>query len=131
MFKRTPLLILFPIVLAVAPTHAQTQTPEKMVVAFPQDANAVASEDLSKRLSGHILKFVGGGNEFRADVRGNGYAFITGGTGFRDSGKWRIEGSAVCWEWRGIGPSCNEIRESSGNFWIKLRTGEVTKATIE
>ena len=102
---------------------AQTAAPTE----FPQDAHAGSPETLGPQLSGkvfHVKTADGGG--FRIEYRANGYVYLDMSTGFRDSGKWRIEGSTICAEWRQIRASCSEARLRGDTVFVKrANNGEI------
>lgn len=65
-------------------------------------------------------------SSWRLDFRSNGYAFIDVSNGFRDSGKWRVEGSALCSEWQRLpAAACSEIRLAGGVLHLKRSNSEI------
>ena len=65
----------------------------------------------------------------RVQFRGD-YAYANVGNA-SDTGKWRVEGSAVCYEWRSFKPSCSEIRQVGDLLHFKRsNNGEVMRMTL-
>ena len=59
-----------------------------------------------------------------AAYRGD-FAFVNIGNA-SDSGKWRVEGSSVCNDWRNLRPSCSEVRLLGDVMYVKrANNGEV------
>ena len=111
-----PSLLLAP-VLAIAQTSFPT--------SFPEAATPLNPETLKQRLAGKtfLLKPVVGA-ELRIEYQDT-YAFVNVG-GTSDSGKWRIEGSSVCVDWRKFPPSCSEARLIADTIYIKRSSnGEI------
>ena len=50
------------------------------------------------------------GQEMRLQYKDNGFAFIDTNRGFRDTGKWRVEGKNVCTDWSRAPSGCGEAR---------------------
>jgi hypothetical protein len=45
---------------------------------------------------------------------------------FSDSGKWRVEGSSVCVDWKKAPPSCSDARLTGDILYMKrTSTGEI------
>ena len=116
------LLLVFPILAA-----AQTKFPTD----FPADAVVLAPEALRQLLTGKVATTsLANGPGFKITYRGD-YAFLNANN-VADSGKWRVEGSAVCFDWRNRKPSCAEVRMVGGSMYIKLASsGEVALTTTE
>jgi hypothetical protein len=51
------------------------------------------------------------------------------GGGFRQSGKWTIEGYTVCTKWiqPGTTDSCNEVGLDGGQLYLRRNSGSVVK----
>ena len=107
----------------LAPVLALAQT--SFPTSFPDEAVPLTSEALKQRLTGKtfLIKPVVGA-DLRIEYQ-DAYAFINVG-GTSDSGKWRIEGSSVCVDWRKFPPSCSEARLVADTIYIKrANNGEV------
>ena len=109
------------LMLAPAAALAQSSYPTD----FPSGAEPLTQEALKHRLTGKT--FVAKptvGDEVRTEYQDT-FAYINVG-GTSDSGKWRIEGSSICVEWRKIRPSCSEMRLAGDVLFVKrANNGEV------
>lgn len=102
---------------------AQTTFP----TVFPSNAIPVSSEVLRDRLTGKsfIIKATNG-PEIRLQYKDT-FAFLSTGP-FSDSGKWRVEGSAVCVDWQRFPPSCSEVRLVNDVIYtVRSSNGEVVE----
>jgi len=112
------------ILLAFAPlcVLAQSAPPAE----FPSDAAPVAPEVLREQMGGKVYKATpADGPSWRLEYKANGYVFLDTSTGFRDSGKWRIEGTKLCAEWQRVSSSCAEARVRGGTVFVKRTSGEI------
>ena len=96
---------------------------------FPDGAQPLAPEALKERIAGKVfVTKPAAGNELRVQYDEN-YAFINVGRN-SDSGKWRIEGSSICYAWQKFPQGCSEVRTVGDVLYIKrYSNGEV--ATME
>ena len=102
---------------------AQAERPTE----FPADAESVAADALRDRMTGKVYDAkTFDGATWRLQYQSNGYAFIDTSTGFRDSGKWRVEGSKLCSEWQKAPSGCSEARVKGDTVYVKrAANGEV------
>ena len=93
--------------------------------AFPEGATALASDSLRERLAGKVFSVRPVSDpEIRVQYQGD-FAFVNIGNA-SDAGKWRVEGSSVCNDWRNFRPSCSEVRLLGDVMYIKrANNGEV------
>ena len=45
--------------------------------------------------------------------------FVDASGGYRDTGKWRVEGSQLCVDWQRGSNVCNETRLKDGALYVK------------
>jgi Protein of unknown function (DUF995) len=107
----------------VAPSFvcAQAAAPTE----FPAEATPMAAEALRELLVGKtfVLKPVAG-DEVRLQYQSD-FAYINIGR-VSDTGKWRIDGTSVCYEWKKIPVGCSEHRQSGNLVYVKrYSSGEV------
>ncbi len=92
---------------------------------FPIDAVAMTPEALRGRLADKV--FIAKpltDPEIRVQYKGE-FAFINIGSA-SDTGKWRTEGSTVCYEWRRFPASCSQAMLLGDVLYIKrANNGEV------
>lgn len=107
----------------VAPTLAWAQSAAP--TTFPADAVAMTPEALRERLSDKV--FVAkpvSDPEIRIQYKGE-FAFVNIGSA-SDTGKWRTEGSSVCYEWRRFTANCSQAMLLGDVVYIKrANNGEV------
>lgn len=106
-----------------AALHAQGTAPSE----FPEGAQPLAADALRERIAGKVFDVkLADGTGWRIEYRGNGYYFVDTTTGFRDDGRWRIDGPRLCHEARKGASGCSEVRDKDGRIHIKrATTGEV------
>jgi hypothetical protein len=87
----------------------------------------LAPEALHQRVSGKV--FTGrpaDGVTWRLEYKTNGHAFLDTSNGFRDTGKWRVEGSKFCADWQRASGGCSEARVKGNIVYVKrISNGEV------
>jgi len=105
------------------PTYAQT----KLVTEFPEGAKPLTAEALKERFSESDHAFRGAnGAEIRLQFQGS-FAQI-GAPDRSDSGPWKIEGSAICFELKKFPSGCNEVRVAGEVlYWKRISNGEVVQ----
>ncbi len=105
--------------------------PEAAPTAFPEGATPLTPAALSQKLSGQTyVSKPKTDAEVRIQYRGD-YAYINVGSA-SDSGKWRVEGSAICMEWRNFKHSCSEVRQVGDVLYVKrANNGEVMLMTVK
>ena len=96
-----------------------------MPTEFPSDSTPFTAEALKERVTGQTFTFKPlAGDVVRIQYQGT-YAFFNVGS-VSDSGKWRVEGSSVCYEWKKFPGGCSEHRSVGGIVYVKrFSTGEV------
>jgi hypothetical protein len=109
--------------LLLAPAAALAQAPAP--TEFPSDAVPLASEALRQRVMGKVFVINPvAGAPLRVEYR-DVYAFVNVGN-FNDSGKWRVEGSSVCVDWKKAPPGCSEARLAGDILYVKRTSnGEI------
>jgi len=120
-------------VLMASPTLvcAQATTPPASTVAieFPPGAETMAEDAIRARFSGKVVRMqFAAGPQIRIDVRANGYMHGDASTGWRDTGRWHVKGSAWCDDWQRsqTAGGCNEVRLADGMLLLKRRSnGEI------
>ena len=119
-----PRLLLVLAVLLIAPfASAQTAFPTE----FPLGSVPLDPAALKQQLTGKtfVVKPVDG-SQFRIQYK-DSYVFFNSGT-FKDTGRWKTEGSSVCIEWNNIRPSCSEFQASGSVLYVKrANNGEVVR----
>lgn len=119
----TRLIKVLALLTASAAAAAQTAAP----AAFPTDAQPLTAEALQQRLSGKVFSVkAAAGTPWRLQYQAGGYFYINAG-GFSDSGKWRVEGSQVCWEPQKTKAACNDVRLAGDSLYMKRDSGEIVK----
>ncbi len=115
--RHTLLLSLLLPALASAQPALQTE--------FPKAATPLESGALQKLLTGRSFTVSQAvGSEMRLQYRDT-FAYINIGNR-ADSGKWRVEGSAVCVDWRVFAAGCSEVRVDGDVIYTKRASnGEV------
>jgi hypothetical protein len=103
------------------PAAAQTAFPTE----FPPGATELSTEELTKLLDGRVYRLKPlKGPEIRIEYRG-GWAYVNIGN-TTDGGRWRLENSAICFEWKTLQPGCSEVRLVGNVLYTKRPTsGEV------
>lgn len=93
---------------------------------FAAEAKPLEAEALRTRVNGKAFSYkTAAGGTVRVEYKDNGYAFVNVGSS-NDSGKWRVEESAVCVEWSRFQPGCSEFRSLGETLQVKLRSnGEI------
>ena len=112
------------ILLAFAPLclFAQSGPPTE----FPSDAAPVAPALLREQMAGKVYKGTpADGISWRIDYKANGYAFLDTSRGFRDTGKWRVEGTTRVLRRQRATSNCSEARVRGNTVFIKRASGEI------
>lgn len=92
---------------------------------FPAGAVPLEPAALQKLLSGRVFLVVpAAGPPWRLQFN-ESYAYINVANR-SDSGRWRVEGSAICMDWRIFPSGCSETRRDGDTVYLKRSTnGEV------
>ena len=109
------------LVLAPGFVFAQAAAPTE----FPAEAAPLDAEALKTLLTGKtfVMKPVAG-EEVRLQYQSD-FAYINIGRA-SDSGKWRIDGSSICYEWKRFPAGCSEHRQAGTVVYVKrYSNGEV------
>lgn len=94
--------------LLALPSLVLAQTPPGP--GFAAEAKPLEAEALRIRVNGKAFSYkTAAGSTVRVEYKDNGYAFANVGSS-NDSGKWRVEESAVCVEWSRFQAGCTEFR---------------------
>lgn len=91
---------------------------------FPPEAKVVTGDGLKALVSGKTFRAQpSSGPAWKIQYRDNGFAYLDVANGYRDTGKWRIDGGMLCADWqKTANPTpCNEVREISPGTLILLR----------
>lgn len=96
---------------------------------FPPTAVALEPAALQARLAGQVFRTVDGqGRSWRLEYSRLGHLFVDIGSGFRDDGPYRVEGSQVCVRLQRSGASCTEYRLAGDVLYLKRSSnGEILK----
>lgn len=113
------------LVLMLVACSLQSRAQSALPTEFPSGAVLLSPEVLAKLLDGHKYKLrPKNGPEIRVEYK-DGLAYMTSGK-TADSGKWRVEGSAICVEWQKLPSGCSEVRLLGETLYSKRpTTGEV------
>ena len=92
---------------------------------FPPEAVPFTPDALKERIAGRTFTFKPvAGDAVRIQYQET-HAFFNVGSA-SDSGKWRVEGSSVCYDWRKFPGGCSEHRKVGDLVYVKrFSTGEV------
>ena len=117
----------FVLALAMLALPALAQT--KLVKEFPAGATALGPEAMKARFTpGTEFTFRSAeGYEVRLNFQEGGHATVIAPIA-SDAGKWRIDGSSVCFELRRFASGCNEVK-AVGNvlYWKRVSNDEVVR----
>lgn len=107
----------------LVPFFAFAQT--AITTTFPADSVALSPEALKLRLTGNsFLADPASGAQLILQYK-ESYAFVNSGN-FSDSGKWYVQESKVCVEWRKLPANCSEIRALGDVLLVKrVSNGEI------
>ncbi|MFC5499339.1 hypothetical protein ACFPOE_17470 [Caenimonas terrae] len=99
--------------------------------AFPDGAQVLIGDALRAKIAGKTFGGAGGTMKpARLQYTEGGSVYLDVSTGFRDTGKWRIEGSNICTEWRQSPTSgCGEARVMGDVVYVLRANGEVISLT--
>ena len=113
------------LLLMVMPLFAFAQSP--IPTEFPADAVPASADDLRARIAGKVFNVkLADGTTWRLEYMANGNAFVDTSRGFRDTGKWRVEGGTLCSDWQRAPNGCSETRIKGEAIYLKrISTGEV------
>jgi hypothetical protein len=122
-----PKLVSTPGPSALGAAPASTQASDR----FPAGARRLEADELTQLVSGHVVKtftLEGGTAGTRVQYEGNGVVYLNAGGGAL-SGRWRVEGSAVCYKWNGgqVPDGCVEVRVVGDRTYAKRATGEIVR----
>lgn len=118
-----------PIVLALAMLALPVLGQTRLVKEFPAGASALAPEAMKGRFTpGSEYTFRSAeGYSVRMNFLDGGQATVVAPAA-SDAGRWRIEGSSVCFEWRRFPSGCNEVRiVGEALYWKRVSNDEVVK----
>jgi hypothetical protein len=93
--------------------------------APPADATTPDPQQLRSTVAGHSFNWQSAHTKVTARVQynDNGYAFINLSTGLNDSGKWRVEGPALCAQWEKLPSGCSAARIAGTTLWVQRNDG--------
>lgn len=107
---------------------AQAPAAPAMPVEFPAAAAPLEASALQQRLTGKVFRVAPRASAaWRMQFNSNGYFYLDTESGYRDSGKWRVEASALCTEPQKTRASCNEMRLADDALYLKRDSGEIVK----
>jgi hypothetical protein len=113
----------------VPPISAPSAT-RNASAGFPEGARELAVSELQQMLEGATfnVRSLSGGGVGRMQYARGGTAYFNGG-GFSMSGTWRVESSAVCYQWNeaSVPGGCNEVRAVGSQLFAKRLSGEVIR----
>lgn len=120
---------LIPLLIMPIAVVAQTSLPTE----FPTDSVTLAPEVLTQRLVGKVFKVKpADGTTWRLEYKDSGYAFLDTSRGYRDTGKWRVEGTQLCADWQRSPSGCSETRAKGDVIYLKrISNGEVVALFVE
>jgi hypothetical protein len=92
----------------------------------------MTNEALQQRLSGRAFNMHTSEGQIRLQFKADGYAFLNASNGYKDSGRWRLEGSRMCLEWRKSPSGCTDARLKGESIYIKrFANGEISALVPE
>ena len=99
--------------------------------AFPADAATLSPQALKQRLAGKTFFLTPVvGDALRIQYQETN-VFINVGNA-ADSGRWRVEGSTVCIDWKKFNSSCSEMRLVGETLFVKrANNGEVVEMNVK
>jgi hypothetical protein len=122
--KKTLMLLLAMPLLALA---------QAVPTDFPADAQPLTPEALRAAVAGRVFtaKPVQGGS-MRVEYKANGWIWVETSTGFRDTGTWRVEGSAICADWQRnrSGSGCSEARLKGEQLYVRRMSNNEVLALL-
>jgi hypothetical protein len=99
---------------------------------FPADASSASAQALHEQISGKVFRVKpADGSSWRLEYKPNGYAFVDTSSGFRDSGRWRVEDGKLCADWHRANSGCGEVRLKGDSIYLKRLSGEVVVLRAE
>lgn len=121
---------LWAIALSSVACLAAAQAP---AAAWPESAQGLADDALRSKVAGKVFRTAGGTiRPARLQYQANGFVFLDVSTGFRDTGKWRVEGVNLCTDWQKAPSSgCNETRVAGDIIYLRRTNGELMSLTPE
>ena len=119
------------IALLIMPIAVVAQTP--LPTEFPVDSAPLAPEVLKQRLAGKVFKVKpADGPSWRLEYKASGYVFLDTSSGYRDTGKWRVEGTQLCTDWQRTPSACSETRAKGDVIYVKRNSnGEVVSLLVD
>ncbi len=93
---------------------------------FPQESASLEAAVLKQALTGKTFVITPvGGAPYRLQYD-DSYVFVNSGS-VKDSGRWRTDGSSVCFEWKRLPGGCGEVRAAGSVLYLKRTNGEVVR----
>lgn len=119
---------LFALALCAAASLASAQPAP---AAWPDGAQSLAADALRAKVAGKVFKAEGGtAKPSRLQYKDDGFVFLNVSTGFRDTGKWRVEGTYLCTDWQTAPNSgCSEVRVAGDVLYVRRSNGELLSLT--
>lgn len=95
--------------------------------AFPDGALPLEPAVLQQKLTGKVVNLTyANGVKVRVEYKTD-YAFVNTANA-SDNGKWHVEGSAMCFDWKRFPPGCSEVRSVGDALFLKRVTnGEIVQ----
>jgi hypothetical protein len=118
-------LVVLAMTMVALPALAQT----RLVKEFPAGATALAPEAMKARFTpGTEFAFRSTeGYEVRMNFQEGGQAIVAAPIA-TEAGRWRIDGSSVCFEFRRFPSGCNEVKAvGDALYWKRVSNDEVVK----
>lgn len=96
--------------------------------AMPADAAPLEPDALRARMADHTFgATLSNGARVEVQYKANGMAFAQGkgaGAGAAsDTGKWHVDGTRLCLEWRKSANGCYEMRDAAGTLYLLRSDG--------
>jgi hypothetical protein len=110
-----------------ASAAATSGTPDSL--GFPPGATRLEPAQLTQLVSGRTGRIVEGRDiGSRTQYDANGVVYYNG-NGINLSGRWRVEGSMLCYEWnrQQAATGCNEVRMVGDRMYFKRVSGEIVR----
>lgn len=113
--------------LLIGASAALAQNPRP--TEYPPEAVALGPEVIQQRLAGRVFSVKpADGSTWRLEFKDTGWFYIDTDRGYRDSGKWRIDGTQWCADLSRSGVSCSELREKDGQlYYRRVSNGEIVQ----
>ncbi len=118
------------------PVVAPAAMPSDDGLGFPAGSRRLEAGELTQLISGRVAKTFtldGRSAGTRVQYDASGVVYLNAGGAGAISGRWRIEGSTVCYTWNRmqIPDGCVEVRLVGDRVYARRATGEIVRVEID